>query len=361
MLGVSMKARLFVAALHAGDQRHAARGAALTALDLAGYTGPEQAMERRIRVVGQKLAGDDPLAKYTSRVTYGLARHYRGYFKEAKEILDPLQAMSTNRRVGQQSGLLFTLHSIQFLGDMTDLTGRYTRALADAEERGNLFMSVALRTSTAASVWLAADDPVRARRELRDAMSQWGQKRFSSPEWRATVSEAEVDLYVGDSEGAYERIRGLLRAMTQNCFFVYQSRALVAFTQGRAAVASLPSLSSAARRGRLGEIRRLKRLVERKRMPWTVPLASILEAGMAQATGHRAGAESALRAAIAGAEEADMALHAAAARHELGLLVGGSEGATLVSNAAEAMTALGILAPARFAPMLAPGLQVGKS
>jgi hypothetical protein len=56
-----------------------------------------------------------------------------------------------------------------------------------------------------------------------------------------------------------------------------------------------------------------------------------------------------------------MALHAAAARHELGLLVGGSEGATLVSNAAEAMTALGILAPARFAPMLAPGLQVGKS
>ncbi|MGO9838799.1 MAG: serine/threonine-protein kinase PknK [Polyangiaceae bacterium] len=359
ILGVSMKARVLVEALHAGDKRHTSRGAALMALDLAGYTGPERAMERKLREVGQKLAGDDPVLKFTARVTYGLTRHYRGHFKEAKEILDPLQAMSTNRRVGQQSGLLFTLHSIQFLGDMTDLTARYTRALTDAEERGNLFMSVALRTSTAASVWLAADDPERARHELRDAMSQWGQKRFSSPEWRATVSEAEVDLYVGDGEGAHERIRRLLRAMTQNCFFVYQSRALVAFTQGRAAIASLPRLSPWARGARLREIPRLRRIVGSKRMPWTAPLSSILEAGVARATGHLAGAEAALRAAITGAEAADMALHAASARHELGLLIGGHEGAVLVSQAREAMTTLGVLSPARFAPMLVPGREGG--
>ena len=361
ILGVSMKARVLVSALHSGDRWHASRGAALMALDLAGYTGPEGRMERRLRDFGQTLAGDDPALKYTARLTYGIARHYRGCFKDSKEILDPYQAMSTNRRVGQQSALLFTLHSVQFLGDMTDLTVRYTRALVDAEERGNLFMSVALRTSTAASVWLAADDPARARRELRDAMSQWAQKRFSSPEWRATVSEAEVDLYVGDAESAYERVRGLRRAMTRNCFFVYQSRALVAFTQGRAAIASLQLLPREAREARLKEVGRLRRAVDRKRMPWTAPLASILQAGVARAMGDHAGAQSALRAAIAGADATDMALHAAAARHELGLLIGGEEGATLASGAREAMAALGILAPERFAPMLVPGRPIPTS
>jgi hypothetical protein len=143
--------------------------------------------------------------------------------------------------------------------------------------------------------------------------------------------------------------------MTRNCFFVYHSRALVAFTQGRAAIASLPRLSHAARRARLSEARRLKRSVERKRMLWTSPLASILEAGVARAMGNHALAESELRSAIAASDAAEMALHAAAARHELGLLIRGDEGAALVGVATQAMTALGILAPARFAATLVPG------
>ena len=248
ILGIAMKARLLVVALRAGDCLHASRGAALVALDVAGYVGPEKATERSLRELAQRLVEQEPnpVAKYTLRLTAAMTLHYRGKFKEAKEALDPIQAMSTSRRVGQQSALLFTLHSIQFLGEMTDLTRRYTRALVDAEERGNLFMSVALRTSTAASVWLAADDPTRARRELREAMAQWAQKRFSSPEWRATLSEAEVDLYVGDAGAAYERVKGLLRAMTRNFFFVHHSRALVAFIHGRAAVASLRELPTGA-------------------------------------------------------------------------------------------------------------------
>ena len=357
ILGIAMKARVLVVALREGDRLHASRGAALVALDMAGYVGPERSTERALRALAEELLEQEPnpVAKYTVRLAAAVTLHYRGRFKEAKEALDPIQALATNRRVGAQTALLFTIHSIQFLGDMTDLTDRYTRAVADAEERGNLFMSVALRTSTAASVWLAADDPAKARRELREAMAQWAQKRFSSPEWRATLSEAEVDLYVGDAPGAYERVRGLLRAMRKNFFLVYYSRALVAFIHGRAAIASVPSLSPARRRERLREARRLIGVVGQKKMPWTAPLVSILEAGVARAEGDRARAEAALRAAITGAEAADMALHAAAARHELGLSIGGDEGAGLVRDAEEAMATRGVQAPARFAPMLVPG------
>lgn len=357
VLGIAMKARVLVVALREGDRLHASRGAALVALDVAGYVGPEGSTEGKLRALAQELVEQEPnpLARYTVRLASAVTLHYRGRFKEAKEALDPIQALATNRRVGAQTALLFTIHSIQFLGDMTDLTDRYTRAIAEAEERGNLFMSVALRTSTAASVWLAADDPAKARRELREAMAQWAQKRFSSPEWRATLSEAEVDLYVGDAPAAYERIKGLLRAMTKNFFLVYYSRALVAFTHGRAAIASVPDLSPARRRARLREARRLIGVVGEKKMPWTAPLVSILEAGVARAEGDRGRAEAALRAAITGAEAADMALHAAAARHELGLSIAGDEGAGLVRDAEEAMASRGVQAPARFAPMLVPG------
>ncbi len=354
ILGVAMKARLLVVAMRAGDRANAARGAGMAALDMAGYTGPESKLEHDMRELARRLA-ESPAAKFTLGVTSGIALHYRGRFRAAKEALDPLQAVVTNRRVAQHSALLFTLHSIQHLGDMAELTDRYTRALAEAEERGNLFMSVALRTSTAASVWLAADDPDRARRELREAMAQWAQKRFSSPEWRAIVSETEVDLYVGDFASAYARVKGLSRALLRNCFFVYHTRVMVAFTQGRAAVASLHGLQGTARRTRLRDARHWTRVLKTKRMPWTAPLASILEASVALATGEPEDAQAALRATVEGAEAVEMALHAAAARRELGALMGGDEGAKLVQDADDAMTSLGIRMPARLATMLVPG------
>jgi serine/threonine protein kinase len=357
VLGMAMKARLLVVALRVGDPLHGSRGAGLVALDVASFAGAETATERAFLELSRRLIEQEPnpIAKYTLRVSSAVTLHHRGRFKEAKEALDPIVAMSSNRRVGQQSALLFDLHSTQFLGDMAELTDRYTRALIEAEERGNLFMSVALRTSTAASVWLAADDPATARRELREAMVQWAQRRFSSPEWRATVSEAEVDLYVGNAEDAYQRVKGLLRAMHRNFFWVYYCRALAAFIHGRAALASLEGLAPARRSARLTETRRLIRIVSGRRMPWTAPLASILEAGVARASGRHAAGDAALRTAIAAAEAANLSLHAAAARHELGLSIGGDEGGALVRVAEDVMMQQGVQAPARFAPMLVPG------
>jgi hypothetical protein len=356
ILGVAMKARLLVVAKQMGDRLHTSRGAALVALDLAGYTGPESGIEHDLRAIARGLA-QHPAAKATLTVTHGIVLHYRGHFRAAKEVLDPLHLTVTNRRVNVHSAMLFALHSVQFLGDMAELTDRYKRALGDAEERGNLFLSVALRTSTAASVWLAADEPDRARRELREAMGQWDQKKFSSPEWRATVSEAEVDLYLGDPASAYKRVKNLSRALMKNFFFVYHTRVLVAFAQGRSAIASLDGLPPSARKKRLREARHWTRVLWSKRMTWTAPLASILEAGVALASGERTKAESALHAAAEGAKAGDMALHGAAARHELGLLMGGDEGAAVVRAANDAMISLGVRVPARFAPMLVPGLR----
>ena len=189
-------------------------------------------------------------------------------------------------------------------------------------------------------------------------MAQWAQAKFSNQEWRATMYGAEIDLYAGDFEGAYERVKGLERALHRNFFlFVHYVRALTAFVQGRAAAASVAGLPPVRRRARLAEARRYARKLERERMPWSTALAAIVRAAVAHQTGDRTGTIAALRSAMDVAGEANIALHAAAARHELGLLIGGDEGAVLVREAEEAMKTRGVVAPSRYAAMLVPGLR----
>ncbi len=357
VLGVCMKARALLAALGRGDRSQVARAAALFALDWGGADARETPGERSLWQIAGRLADQDPspAVKFAVRATRGIAFFLRGQWKEAREKLDPIQSMITNRRVGQQSAVLFSLHALYFLGDLKELTQRYTRLIADAEDRGNLFMSVNVRTSAAAAVWLAADDPERARKELRGAMALWAQSKFSTQEWRATMFGADIDLYVGDATKAYERVQGLARSLSRNFFFVHYVQCMTAFVQGRCAIASLQALPVARRSARLAEARRLRRQLERRSTPWTDALASILGAGMAQAAGDSTAAAATLRTAIQQAEAADMALHAAAARRQLGHLLGGTEGAAVARDAEDAMETRGVVNPGRYASMLVPG------
>ena len=274
--------------------------------------------------------------------------------EEAIRTLDPVVAMITNRRAAQQSAILFTLYSLYFLGEYDELTRRYMRLVGEAEERANTFMAAQVRAIAAVPVWLVADDPDRARRELR-VPAQWTQGQFST-QWRVAIFRTDLDLYVGDGAGAYARLKGLERARKKNFYlFVHYVRALTAFAQGRAAIASLEGLPAGVRRRRLAEVRRFERRLARERMPWTAALEAILRAGRARASGDHAGAVEALRAAFDAAQGAEMPVHAAAAHHQLGLLLGGDEGAQLVREAEDTMTARGVRAPVRFAAMLVPG------
>jgi len=172
------------------------------------------------------------------------------------------------------------------------------------------------------------------------------------------LGDAEIDLYVGDAESAYERVKDLSAALRKNLFiFVHYVRVLTRFIQGRAAIASLRGLPPSLRRARLDEARRHARRIERERMPWSGALASIVKAGIDMATDDLQGAEALLRTAIEVADGSHLVLHASAARHELGLLLGGADGAALVREAGDVMTARGVLVPSRYAAMLVPGLR----
>ena len=169
-------------------------------------------------------------------------------------------------------------------------------------------------------------------------------------------SEAEVELYAGDGAAAYDRMKRDESALEKSHLLRVQfMRVLTAFARGRAAVASIGAVPQ-LRDARLAEARKLARQLRGERMPWTEPLAAILDASAANAAGDRASAEAALRQAIAAAEAADMSLYAAAARHQLALLRGVTGGKGLLREAEETMRAQDVRVPARFASAMVPGV-----
>jgi hypothetical protein len=103
------------------------------------------------------------------------------------------------------------------------------------------------------------------------------------------------------------------------------------------------------------EARRSHALLGREAMPWTAPLAAILQACLANVEGDVSAAELALRQAIERAAAAEMSLHADAARFRLGMLLAGEAGTAMAQQARDAMKAQGVRVPERYVQMIVPG------
>jgi hypothetical protein len=228
------------------------------------------------------------------------------------------------------------------------------RLIAEAEERGDLFMLAHMRASHTIVAWLAADDADGARRHAREGMAHWPQFRFVIQHWQAMLAEAQIALYEGDGASAYERVARDTRSLRRSLLLQAQIiRGLTDFVRGRAALASAET-SPSLRQARLREATRLARRLRGERMPWTSLLASLLDASVANARGDTPATIAALRACIDLAKRADMSMHGAAAARQLGALLG-EHGRALIAEADAAMAAEDILAPARWTAMLLPG------
>jgi hypothetical protein len=358
IVGTSVAARHLIAALRAGDRFQVARAAILEAVQGAKTGGPEGARERALTDIARRLSGREVNAESRAFIlaTHGVGLFLRGRWKPALDMLDGAMANVPNNRAGWQSNAnLFGAYCLVFLGEYRELKRRRTRLLADAEQRGDLYVSVQLRASHPLVLCLVADDPETARRDAHEAMAQWSQAKFLVQHWQAMLCEADIELYVGDGARAQARVErdasALKWSLLGECQFI---RGLTEFARGRAAVASLDAVPS-LRRARLAEARHMAKRLDRERMEWTTPLARIVSAGIANATGDRRAAIAALRAAAETADGQGMTMHAAAARYQLGSFLGDREGGELVQRAEAAMRLEEVRAPACLAAMFVPG------
>jgi hypothetical protein len=287
-----------------------------------------------------------------------VALFLRGRWREARETIDAAYAELTNHVAGWQTqASLYALYALAYQGDFHELRRRHTHMLADAEQRGDLLTSVQLRASHPTILALASDDPDAARRQTREAAEAWPHTKYLVQHWQIMRSEAEIELYAGEGDKAYERLRKDEVALKQSHLLTVQlMRALTAFARGRAAIAA-SGASGAERDLRLREAQRFALQLEREKMPWTSALAALLWASVRIAEDNEDGARQSLRRGIELATAAEMNLYAAAARHRLGRLLAGPQGQELVGQAEEEMHAQNIRVPERFANMFVPSVR----
>ena len=355
VLAACMQARFLRLALDVGHRAHVLDATTSQFSQLASQGGPIGKAELDTYAIAERLSKtlNTPDAKSHLAVCQGLAFFQRGEFKKAREVLFSPIAMQYRKT---SLGKLFGIYSLYYLGELREEARRAGRLLADSERRHDLFTAVNLRAAPLVDCCLVADDPDGGREHIRVALATWTQRGFHIQHWQAMVWGAQIELYVGDGAAAYARLardrRSYRRSLLDHSQFV---RVITHYMRGCAAVASSQDAPPDVRRARLKEARAAGRRLERERMPWSEPLASLTVAAVANIEGDRATAATALRLAIERAEAADMVLHAAAARYQLGCLLGGDEGDEQRRQGESAMAAQGVRAPARMATMFLPG------
>ena len=355
VLSACMTTRHLIMALRGGDRAAVLRAATLQMSLVAADGGAENARDRALTETARRLADNGGSVEATAffRANLGTSLYLRGRWRESQRVLDAAFAEYPNNRAGWQSNAnVFCACALVYSGQIRELARRHPRWVADAADRGDLYTLAGLQAGHPTVVWLAADDPDSARRNVRDVMAQWPNTKFLVQHWQQMLCEAEIELYAGNARSAYDRVVRDLRPLRWSLLLNVQViRGVTSFVRGRAAVAA----AETGRDARLSEARRMTRRLERERMAWTSTFASLLAAAAANARSERPAAIAFLRTAIDRAGVADMTMHGAAATRQLGLLLGGQEGGELVRKADDSMRAEGIVVPARWAGMLLPG------
>jgi serine/threonine protein kinase len=341
-------------ALDAGDSWRIARAMAFELVARGAYpTG------RRLSV--RLVAKSEALAKSTGHpqamaMTFladGLVASARGEWKRALtqseraiEILrDQCVGLTWETNIAQN----LIIWALMYLGELAEVSRRVPELLATARSRGNLYLATELCTRSN-YVWLAADDPDGGEREAMESIASWSQKGFHRQHYSALLARVQTALYRGDAQGAWRLLKEHESRLRYSLITKVQVfRVETHYLWGRAALAM--AATEPQPEFFLSRARIAARRIARERMPWSNPIALLLDAGAATLEGHQAQACGYLRHAAEGFDRADMQLYAAVARSRLGII----EGSKLREQAEAWMTAQAIRNPARLSAMLAPG------
>lgn len=353
------QARHLLLALRAGEPYRIARALAVEAGFSAAAGGPGRARTELFSAQAQALADrvHHPHAVGLATLTAGIGAFCVGEWRRGAELSDRAEKILREQCTGVAweltSAQSFLLGCLVFLGEMREVSRRLPGLLAAARERGNLYAATELRTRTNL-VWLAADDPDRARREVTEAMRQWSHRGFHRQHYNSLLALIQISLYTGDGAAAWERVRAEWPALARSLLLRIQILRVEAMhLEARSALAAAMGAADPRPLRRIAG--RLARRIELERMPWSDPLALLLRAAMASGSGDGPGAAVLLAAAVDGFVRAEMGLYAAAARRRLGQTLGGARGRELVAEADARMREQGILRPELMTRVLAPG------
>ncbi len=251
---------------------------------------------------------------------------------------------------------IFSLRALYYLGGLKELSDRLPVLILEARERDDLLAVTSLRTRHSYLALLAADEPSKASENLREAIEQWSHEGFHSQHFWATISEAEIALFLREARTAWDLLSARWRDFKRSRLLHMQVFRIESWNlRARSALAAAAEADSRERALFLELAERDARRIEHEDVHWGGPLAELIRASITAAQGEAPAAVTLLESAESGFETADMALYAAAARRRRGELLGGEEGRSVVEAADVWMAGQNIRNPERMTAMLAPG------
>jgi hypothetical protein len=363
-LGANFQSRHLLRALAAGEPHRIACGLIVEAGQSAS-AGPSAAKRTaRLFKASEELVArlGDPYALGWLKCIGGIAAVMNGQWKQGRDLCDQGEAIlrancagavweiDNARRVGTAC--------LWWLGELREMQRRLPVWIEEAKQRGDLCGATNLRTGLLNLIWVVQDDPAEARRQVNEALATWSGTGVHMQHYAVMLSLANIELYTGDGETAYQRVHQSQPVLKRaQMFRVELVRLHMAELRARTALASARGKRDVERL--LHGAQKDAALLAGGKMSFCAPSAHLLYAGIAALRGDQERAAAELRQAAEGFDRADMAMHAAAMRLHLGLLVGGDEGTRLAGDAEQWMRSHGVCRPGRLASMLAPGFHRG--
>ncbi|HXD33446.1 MAG TPA: protein kinase [Pyrinomonadaceae bacterium] len=353
--------RHLLLALRAGEPYRVARALAFEAARAASPGRRGRLRASRIAQSAEAVANKvgNPHAIGLSLWATGVVSYCVGHWKTAGELCERSAEILRDRCTGVTWELniahRFLLGSLLLQGKLGELSRRVPRLIETALDQGNIYVATDLRTRMN-MIWLAGDDPDRARAEVIEALKVWPQSGFHLQHYSSMLALTQIELYTGDAEVAWKHVEVQWQELRRSMLLrlqILRVEALHLRARTALAAAETGDVSRRASFYRIAE--KIARKIAREKMPWSDPFAALILAAVSSARGDQQGAVALLTEAMDGFDLADMTLYAVASRRRLGQVMGGERGAELLAEADEWMKSQEIKNPAKMTHMLAPG------
>jgi eukaryotic-like serine/threonine-protein kinase len=356
--GAVFQTRGCLLALEAGEPFRLARALSWEAAHLSNLGGRTWDRNQRLLDEARRLAEsvEDPYARHWATLCSGLIKFTNGKWKEARAELELAESRLRRECTGVAWELntahAFTLWSLFYLGELSEMNRRVAPLFAEAGERGDQYAAATHGAFSLPMSRLIGGDPEAAEAATADALAQWTQAGFHVQHFIALMCRTYIDLYSGRGEAAWRRMEEQLPLVARSQLLRVQvMRSLLTHLRGRAALAFAREAEAPGPLLRAAR-REAKRLL-RERMPYCTPHARHLLAGVAVLWEDWKRADDLLEQAMRGYEQVDMQAFAAALRFRLGELRGAAGGAQLIEEAENFFREQGVKDVARFVNALA--------
>jgi hypothetical protein len=359
--GMDFQSRYLLLALKAGEPYRVARAFSWEiAISSLGGGRTHKRTEQYIKAAAQlsdKL--NNPHIEALTAMTRGGAAFMEGRFSTGREQLNYAETLMRERCRGVvwelDTVLLFLLRCLIMLGELGETARRLPELVKEAQERGDLYAEINLRTRISYMLMLIADEPIRAQQELQQSIARWSDRGFLAQHFFAFIGSGEIELYCQNGAAAWQLINDkwpvLNRSMLLHVQFL---RIETIFLRGRAALAAALASNGNEARHLIKEAEICIKKLAKEQMPWSNALALLLKAGIGSWQAKKEYALKLFDQAESELQASEMLLYAMAARRRRGQLLKGEQGATLIKEADDWMNRQLVNNPERITAMLAP-------